>query len=544
MDGNTAVAVATEPDDRAPAGVTVHARPRPPVGRWLLEALGPVALVVATLRLHDMATALRLPYWLDEAWVAASTRYGFGDLLSVTSSTPVGWTFLLHLVPSTDKLRLLPIAFLVVSVVAGYALASAVRWPTTAHRVIAGLATGGAVALLPAQQLRHDLKQYTADAAFALILLAVTALVETTYSRGRLALLVATATVAVLVSHTATLVGACAVGGLFLAAAVRREWRRAAAAALAGLAMLAVFVVSYLVLARGGDNSSMEDFWVDYFPRIDQLGPYLAGRFSALQPYLGVTWQWLLILALAGVVTIGRLGRPALAWACGLVPLAAVVAGVARQYPLLDLRTSHYLLVVLVALAAIGAVGTVTWLAGLATRRSRAAGAVIAGVVLAAILGGYVWATADWIRFDGRSATLRVRIAATSEDVRRPTRFVYSHRKPGDVVMVTGSGAYGFAVYWRDRPGYHKDPNFAVGWQPTYTDDRIILLSGRDQASIHAGIQRATALAAQAGPEAVVWVVRSHMVADERAAWDAELAGLTVEGTPSGPEAALRIVAW
>ncbi|GIF49557.1 hypothetical protein DFJ67_4834 [Asanoa ferruginea] len=511
----------------------------------LLEALAPLALVAATLAIHDVPAALRPPYWLDEAWVAASVRFPISDLPVVTSSTPLGWTALLRLVPGFDRLRLLPIAFLVLSVLAGYALAAVVRWPSRAHRIGAGLVTGLAVALLPAQQVRHDLKQYTADAAVALLLLVVAGLVEAGgYPRQRLALLLATASAGMLVSHTTVLVGGCVVGGLLVAALARGLRRQAVEVAVTGALMLAVFVAGYAGLDRRGNNGAMDSYWQDFFPSVGHLPGFLGDRLTDLRPYLGVPWPVLLLLAAAGVVTVARLGRPALACGAAFLLPAAVLAGLAHQYPLLDLRTSHFLLVCLTAFATLGVAGLATAAGGLLARRSRAGGAVVAAVLAAAVLGGYVWATADWLRFGGTDPALGTRSPALTEDVRDPAAYVWAHRHPGDVVLVSGSAAFGFADYWPERPGHRPDPATAVGWQPTYADPAIVVSPGRDPAAIHAGLLEATGLAAKSGPGAVVWLIRSHQSGEEKVAWKAELATLTARSTPSGPEPAVRIEAW
>ncbi|MEV4621908.1 hypothetical protein AB0J74_24765 [Asanoa sp. NPDC049573] len=513
-------------------------------GIRLLEGLPPLALIAATLAIHDVRAALALPYWLDEAWVAASVRFPLGDLSAVTGSTPVGWTALLRLVPDVDDLRLVPIGFLVLSVLAGYALAAVPRWPSPAHRVVAGLVTGLAVALLPAQQVRHDLKQYTADATVALLLLTVGGLVEASYSRRRLGLLLATFTLGTLISHPTVLVGGCVAGALVITALVRGQRRQAVEAAVTGALMLAVSAAAYVGLARNGANGAMESFWEPFFPTFGQLPGFLGGRLTGLRPFLGMPWPLLLLLAAAGLVTVARSGRPALALAGALLLPAGVLAGLAHRYPLLDLRTSHFLLVCLTAFAALGVVGIATSAGGLLARRSRAGATAVAAVLALATLGGYLWATADWLRFNGNDPELGVRVSATSEDTRRPTAYVWANRRPGDIVLVSGSAMFGFAFYWPERPGHRPDPNSAVGWRPTYADDAIVVSGGRDPAAIHAAVLEAIGLADKSSPEAVVWVIRSHQSEEEKAAWKAEFADLTVRSTPSGREPAVRIVNW
>jgi hypothetical protein len=98
--------------------------PGPPKStRWWVDA----ALVAMLL---PLAVVARRPgylfshaFWLDEGWVADSLRAPLHQLRLLTSSTPIGWTILLRLVPPIgppERLRALPLAFAVLSVVAAY----------------------------------------------------------------------------------------------------------------------------------------------------------------------------------------------------------------------------------------------------------------------------------------------------------------------------------------------------------------------------------------------------------------------------------------
>jgi hypothetical protein len=130
---------------------SVEPRGRVPSRRWI-----DVVLVVALL---PMALVARRPgylfshsFFLDEGWVADSVRAPLAQVRLLTSSTPIGWTLLLRLVPDIgppERLRALALLFGVLSVVPAYllgrrlgrvaavaaGLAAAVapaRWPTTA----------------------------------------------------------------------------------------------------------------------------------------------------------------------------------------------------------------------------------------------------------------------------------------------------------------------------------------------------------------------------------------------------------------------------
>jgi len=76
--GSTALAV----EEPAPAGSPPR-RVRP----WQWETALVVALSALTFAVHDVAYVLSQPYWTDEAWVAASTKYPMTDLRDVTAST-------------------------------------------------------------------------------------------------------------------------------------------------------------------------------------------------------------------------------------------------------------------------------------------------------------------------------------------------------------------------------------------------------------------------------------------------------------------------
>nr|MDT0663208.1 hypothetical protein [Micromonospora sp. DSM 115978] len=532
---------ASEPSGEVPA-----ADPCAGVGSttWWPHLLAGVLLAGAVPVVHDVRAALRLPYWLDEAWVALSVRLPLADLPEVTKSTPLGWTALLRLVPGEHRLRLLPLAFLGLGVLAGYVLGQSLGWRSTWQRMLTGLATGAAVLLLPAQHIRHDLKQYTADAAIALLLLAMVAWLERRWSPWRMAWFVPVVAVGMLISHATAIIGMCALGGLTLVLLARRQWRRLAVTAMVGVGVGAVVLAVYLGISVRGQTSGLEDYWVDYFTDPPDLPAYLARRLGELEPYLGMPWPLLLILAAIGIGVLALTRRPATALAAGLVPVSAVVLGLVDFYPLLDLRTSHFLLVLLIALAGIGAAGTVIWTVGrlvpATARRGSAYRAVIAGAVVLTAAAAFALAGTNdrWLRFDGRDDVLGVEVLAAREDVRTAVRHLDRHRRPGDVILVSALASYGFAMYWpHEIPHVVDNPVVAVGWQPEYPEESgIVIARDRDRAAIAVAIAQARDLAERRGPDTAIWLVRSHLSAAERESWAAELADYQVEIRPSGRE--------
>ncbi|MCW2930204.1 MAG: hypothetical protein JWM19_1166 [Actinomycetia bacterium] len=79
------------------------------VADYCLATLAGLSVVFVT----NVPYQLRQPYWLDEAWVADSVRAPLSQVPRLASSTPLGWTLLLRLVPfgGPERQRLVPLAF-------------------------------------------------------------------------------------------------------------------------------------------------------------------------------------------------------------------------------------------------------------------------------------------------------------------------------------------------------------------------------------------------------------------------------------------------
>jgi hypothetical protein len=118
--------------------------------------------------------------------------------------------------------------------------------------------------------------------------------------------------------------------------------------------------------------------------------------------------------------------------------------------------------------------------------------------------------------------------------------YVRKHRRPEDVILVGPLAAFGFAYYWHaNEPAMADRPAMAVRWGPGYpADSGIVVIPDRSPAAITAGLAEANRLALARGPNARIWLVRSHVVAEEKAAWTTALAGYETESTRSGAEPA------
>jgi hypothetical protein len=499
-----------------------------------------VVLVALIPVVHDVGSLLTQSYWLDESWVALSVRSSVGDLALVTSSTPIGWTLLLRLIPNPDDLRLLTLAFHAVGVGAAYAFGRLLPWPTRACAWLAGLACGAAVLLLPAQQLRSDLKQYTADAAVTLILLALAAWTESGWSRRRLGITVAAVPFCMLVSHVTAIATVAVFAGLVLVPAVQRRWRRCAEAGVAAAVAAAILGVIYVTISGRNRNEALVNYWIAYFPTVGQLPAYLHSRIQPLLPLFGMPGPLLLALLVAGLVTIAWRRAYAVLIAILLLPVLCVVLGVARIYPLLDVRTSNFLLVTVAAVAGLGVVGLALGLTALG-RRFITAGwrtPVAVGLTLAA-LAAFTLSNVDWYRFDGRRPGIAATTPMITEDIRDATVYVRSHRAPRDVVLLSYQARYGVAFYWDDSPLRPQVFPNSVGWVPALPDGvPFVVSAGTTPDDVSAALTQALTLATRNGSR--IWLIRTHWTG-EKAGWTSALAGKQTTIVTGGVEPVVLI---
>ena len=490
----------------------------PPAGpgwSWR-DAAAMLALVALVPVVHDGSTYFRPAYWLDESWVAVSVKAPLADLPDVNGPTPLGWTLLLRAVPATDGLRVMSLLGLVAAVVLAYCLGRAAggsgRWPG----VMAGVAAGASVLLLPVTQLLHDLKPYASDAAMAIGLLALASWAERTRSPRRLAVLGGAAVGGLLVSHVAAIVAAAVMSGLVLEPLARRHWRAAAESLAAGAATAAGLAAVYLVVTARTRTNSLDAYWAAYLPAADaDLPAYLGLRMSELRPQLGLPWPVFLGLVVIGVVVVAR-RRPATATGTALVPVVLLGLGLTGNYPLLDPRTSAFVFVLGAAFMGIGVAG-----AGTALGRGRV---WVTAVVIAVALSGFAAANREWWRVDTRNGEG----AVIAEDVRAQVRHVQANRRPEDVILVSEMGVFGFGYYWdADEPSFVATSEFATRFTLGYPDrSNIVIARGRDESSIVAALSRAERGAAGSGGR--IWVVRTHVSVEEQAAWTRALAGQPV----------------
>ncbi|HEY6787268.1 MAG TPA: hypothetical protein VI365_08145 [Trebonia sp.] len=516
------------------ADQTTAAAARLPGGKPLSVALTVANVLLAigagvmVIFVHDVHFVLSQPYWLDEAWVADSVRAPLGLVPRLASSTPLGWTLLLRLVPAggLQRQRLVPLIFAGLAVAAGYLLGRELRLT----RFAAGLLTAAAVVLSPAMLVRDDLKQYTAEAFATLLIWLLVARVENMWSRWRLIALGLTVSLGTLFAETAIFTGGAAFACLFLEALVRRKWRRLAEVAVAGAGTVVIYGVIFLTVVRPRIDPDLSSYWA---PLYSPTQPAAAARFfwrelsQPLAPYLGfpaahgATWQLTvpLILAGAGVVALALLGRYALAGLLPVTLLVVMTASAARQYPFGDGRTSTFWLVmfpVLMAIAVAALIHGFGRLPGRYLQWTRFALPVVAVAAGAAVISCYL----QQVRPDVNSQLL------AHDDPRSQIAYAEAHARPGDVYLVDSGASYGFAYYYRPpapaAPAYPAVPGNAAGFVPQYPgDSSVIIMTTRNAGDFARALRQAIAVvdAEPAGEHGRIWVIREHEFSDESLAW-------------------------
>jgi hypothetical protein len=494
-----------------------RARTRPQAGRaprsWLraVDAVVGVALSLAVLAVHPLHYMLRTPYWFDEQWVAVSTRVSITKLALVSCVSPVGFTFLIRLVPGTgpERFRLVVLFLAAGAVGTGYLLGRELRLAP----VVTGTLVGGAVLLAPMFSRVISLKPYMGDALVTLLMFLLLARLESRWTRRRLIALATTGALLTLVSNGALFVTPSVLAALFIATAARRQWRRVVEVTVAGAASGAAMGIVFLVFVARHQNPSLEAFWSDFFVPTDTSAyDWTLRRLEDIAPFLGTRHVPVIVaLAVLGLATLVRLERYALALAAPLLVLVAIAASAAQRYPFLDLRTSIFWLVAVVVLMAVGVAGVIAALARLHL--------AVAAVALIAVGATWIHQTQPYFA----AHTIKY------EPLRAEVRYLDAHREPGDVVLVSFPALWGYAFYERAVQISVIDvPEPDVGFpdfRPVLHDRDTVVARSRDPRAIRAAFASARRRVAAARDGARLWIVLSHTQKHEQRAWRAALAG-------------------
>ena len=396
--------------------------------------------------------------------------------------------------------------------------------------MLAASLAGLSVLLVPAMLVRDDLKQYTADACLKLLILGLTSRLERAWSRRNLGLLTAAVGLSILLSDPAVFAGVAAFAAVLVVQLARREWRRLAEAAVGerrrrgdpgrpvqgvrgqrrgrarGLGALG------RLLRAGRPGPARE-------PDLDRQDARAAAHRLRPRAVLGRRAAGRIV---AGLVTTFRLGRPATALAAAALLPELIVLSALKIYPFGDLRTSTWLIVALVAFAAIGVGG----IAALARNVLPGASArLVPGLLAVAAIAGLCAAAAPNVRSHSIPA----------EDVRDQATYVAAHARADDVILVNLNSNWGFAYYWPfGQPARRPSTAVRQGYEAYFpAQPRIVVARDRDPAAVRAALASALARV-RPGSCATIWLVRSHVIATEQAAWTAALKAARITPVPVG----------
>jgi len=469
--------------------------------RWLTGGEVALAVVLASLTfvVHNVSYVLTQPLWLDEAWVADSTRAPLHLVTWLTSSTPLGWTLLLRLVPGSgeQRFRLVTLAFSALAVLVAYVLGRELRL----MRIVTPLLVAASVLLAPVLLFDDELKQYTAEACASVVVLLLVARVETSWSRGRLVALATVSGFALLFTNTVIFVGAAAMASLALVALAQRRWRNLAEAAVAGAVMLAIQGGIYLAIDKPHQIPSLAAYWrANYIPHnkgMHAVFSFLRHHGAPVTPYLGFHASVVsLVLALGGIATLVRIHRPALALTTPLTIVAVMIASTFRKYPFLNLRTSTFWLIMVVVLMAIGAAGAVHAL------QSR--NVLMAAAVAVAALGFWCYSTSGYVR----STVL------PNQNVRAEIAYFNAHYRSGDILVLGYTTTFEFAYYEpRITPTYRHVSSLSTGFLPTYPNVSWIVEVMNNHPAGAITAWHAAQLKAAQHPGARIWIILTRQPA-------------------------------
>jgi hypothetical protein len=412
-------------------------------------AIVTVAAGFAIATTRDIGYLLGHSFWLDEAWVAVSGRLPLTELTHVTSSTPIGWNFLQRLfAPFGDQAqRLLPLIFAWLASIVAYGLGFYVWAAPRPVRVLNGSLVAIVVTCSPFMVGHTDLKQYTADAFFALLIALLALFVERDRSRGALYALTIVCSLGLFLSLTVAFVAVSAFVALLIDALVRRDRAKAISRVVAGAIAGASILVIYLAVYRRASVGALTQFWAAFYPTIPGLPEYVLSHAVTLTGVDGTSLRWVALvvfvaLVIAFVVLTARAKQPVLGVLVTALCIVMVIAGLAQLYPLLDVRTSIFLVVTLSAVAALGAarLAQLLWHRFSASPRRE-----VAIILTIAVLGtAVIAAEARYFRNDQISY----------EDPQAQISYIRSHWTPGDVIVTDGFGAFSLEYYWPELHGY------------------------------------------------------------------------------------------
>lgn len=362
--------------------------------------------------------------------------------------------------------------------------------------------------------IRDDVKQYTSDAFAALVVLVVVRWIDHDPRDWLVVRLGCLSVIAVPFSTTSAFVIVAALGALLVSALQRRALRRAAATATVGAAVAVFYAAFFGAVVAPTVNARLRDYWHN---------AYLSGspsdmlveawhRLGALAIFLAMPAAVAVTLFAIGIAVLTRQRDTARAVTLPLLWLEMLLLGRASLYPFLELRTSLFAIVPSLVVIGTGAAGVclamITWrrLVGLAC-----------GVCVAAL---FAIGVAPTVHYFG----------IPNEDIRGQTRYVAAHIGANDVVIVNSLASWGLAYYWPHGHIHIVDSNdLAAGFLAELTGVHARYATGTTYEAVLATMREALGQGPATSAARQLFVVRTHMNAQERDAWTRAFAALHLQ---------------
>jgi uncharacterized membrane protein len=367
-------------------------------------------------------------------------------------------------------LRLLPCLAGIGAIVATFVLARRLAGEAAAWLAAALLALSASFLAYA-----HQLKHYTYDALFTVLLILLYEAYAASRTRRSMIAFVAIACVSFGFSFTTPFVLAgIAAAELIRSLSERRgpDTQLAAGFAIAGAVFVALFFV-----AHSGDvtQPNLQAYFVEAWLPLgvpSELPRFLVRQIANILELAGSPSAVAVVLILgAGLVAAARSGRAAIAWTFGVAVTANLVASALHLYPFGDTRTSLYLAPLVCCLVATG-------LAQLLTAAAHPRLALVAFLGLAYPLFGF-------------PAIGQVKTYLTTgrpvENIRDAATLVASRAAPGDGIVVTETAIPPFIYYWYRAGRGATVPN-AVWLSRHRKDPEVNAPPVRDAAAKHDAI--------------------------------------------------------
>ena len=154
----------------------------------------------------------------------------------------------------------MPLLFSAGVVVMAYAVARGLPWRKVSVARFAGAIAGVVVLLAPISLMRNDLKQYTADAFFTLVLIALACRVEARPGRRSLTYLVVGSAFSIVFSTATAFVVVAVFAGLAITALATQSARRIIEVALTSSTITVALNAYFALVVLPADNQALREY--------------------------------------------------------------------------------------------------------------------------------------------------------------------------------------------------------------------------------------------------------------------------------------------